>query len=693
MKKDLEKKISELKKKLKKLQSELDEGKKNNENILSRSLNDTTAFHTGNSDNDENFALFHHVVESIPHNIFCKDLDGHFIYANKRYCSTEGLPLEEIIGKTDYDIHPKEYADKYKKDDSRVIETEEVLQLIETHYPNIGKPEHVQVIKAPLYDANNKVNGIIGSFWDITEKREAETALRISEARLRDISRSIPGVIFQVSKKPDKELQFTFVSEQVSDFFRFPTRDMDLTDALRKNIPEKEWHEFINEVKQALTKKRKFDYTFPYITQSNEKLWIHSIASPSFRGNEIVFSGVFLDITRNRQMEERNRELEEQFNSALRMKSVGTLAGGIAHNINNVLMGIQGRISLINLKPDDLENCLKNVQILEQYVKNAADLTRDLLAFARGGKYEVLPTDINELIKNENRLFENTRREITVDENLSSSVRTVEVDRSQIKQAILNLYLNSSQAMPEGGTISVKTYEEALDIYQSHSLDVEQGEYVIIEVSDKGYGIDEETLKHVFEPFFSNRGLEQGTGLGLSSVYGIVKNHGGGISIKSEKGKGTTVKLYFPVSGKPHIIKETSQTSLASGDKHVLIVDDEKMILDVGSKMLISIGYEVEVVQNGEDAIKLVKENSYDLIIMDMIMPKLSGSECAKQIRSFNTNIPILFSSGYSEESDIHKSVSSIGNGFIQKPYTLQELSQKITHILEQKSETNGENV
>lgn len=632
----------------------------------------------------ENRALFHSLVQSIPHNIFSKDKEGRFTFANNRYCITEGRSLHDILGKSDYDLHPAEFADKYVADDRRVMETEEIFQAVETHYPKDGSPVHVQVVKAPLYDAERKVRGMIGIFWDITEKKEAEEALKRSEAQIRDLARNIPGAIFQFTPIGDKKIKFSYLSEQTEKLLGIIHTDPDFTEKLIQGIPEEERLETLNSIANSVRNMRSCECVFPFIRPDGSKVWIHAIASPNRNCNSVVFNGVFLDITRNKSIEERNRELEQQFYSAQRMKAVGTLAGGIAHNINNVLMGIQGRISLINMEPEDIESCLEHVKLIEQYVSNAADMTKDLLAFARGGKYEVKPTDINSFIRKEANLFEKTRRDIVIKEVFQENIPSVEIDRNQMRQVLLNLFLNSSQAMPSGGSITIETMSIDLDEQSAAARSVEAGNFVELRISDTGTGMDEETQKKVFEPFFSRRNQGKGTGLGLSSAYGIIRNHGGFIDIQSTLEKGTTVTIFLPSSTKAPVYDVEQIPKISTGRQSILLIDDEKMILDVGEKMLQKIGYTVHTCSSGKEGIDFVEASNenIDAVIIDMIMPQLSGSETARRIRKIRPDIPILFSSGYSEEEKIHETVSDLKGGFIQKPYTIQDLSHKLKELL-----------
>ncbi len=248
----------------------------------------------------------------------------------------------------------------------------------------------------------------------------------------------------------------------------------------------------------------------------------------------------------------------------------------------------------------------------------------------------------------------------------------------------MNLLLNASQAIPEKGTISISTEQIEVPSDIAGANNVSAGSYIKIRVADTGTGMDDETKRKVFEPFFSKRHSGKGTGLGLSSVYGIVRNHGGFIQIESELNKGTSIYVYLPVTDKPPVYDETADEEISLGRHTILLIDDEEMILDVGEKMLRKIGYSVYSAISGIDAVEYIKNNkaSFDAAIIDMIMPKMSGNETAKELRKLLPDIPILFSSGYSEEEKIHDIVSEMNGKFIQKPYTIQDLSKKLKEML-----------
>ncbi len=389
--------------------------------------------------------------------------------------------------------------------------------------------------------------------------------------------------------------------------------------------------------------------------------------------------GVARDIT------DRKR-LEAQFQQAQKMEAVGTLAGGIAHDFNNLLMGIEGRSSLMSLDIDSEHPHFTHLKGIDGMVKRGAGLTKQLLGFARGGKYEVRPTDLNELIEKSSEMFGRTKKEVRIHRKYQKDLPTAEVDRTQIEQVLLNLYVNAWQAMPGGGDLYIQTENLTLNERDVSPFGVRPGNYVKVSVTDTGVGMDEETQQHIFEPFFTTREMGRGTGLGLASAYGIIKNHGGIINAYSKKGEGATFNIYLPASQREVTTKEKKLADeILKGTETVLLVDDEDMILDVGQEMLTAMGYKVLVARSGKEAIELYEKNKdqIDIIILDMIMPDVSGGDVYDRLKEINPNIRVLLSSGYSISGQANEILKRGCDGFIQKPFNISRLSQGIRKILD----------
>ena len=387
------------------------------------------------------------------------------------------------------------------------------------------------------------------------------------------------------------------------------------------------------------------------------------------------------------RMTEKQEQLESQLQHAKKMESIGTLAGGIAHNFNNLLMGIQGNASMMLLNIDSGNPRHKNLKTIEKLVENGAKLTAQLIGYAREGKYEVKPISLNQLVKDTSDTFGMTKREITVHQDLSERLYGIEADQGQIEQILLNLYVNAVDAMPGGGDLFLKTMNVIDKDMTGKLYKAKPGNYVLLTVRDTGIGMDKETRERVFEPFFTTKGLASGTGLGMASAYGIIKGHGGYIDVDSGKGKGTTFSIYLPATEKMIEEKKVLSDELVKGKGTVLLVDDEKMFLEVGEELLTHLEYEVLLAENGREALELYKKNQdkIDLVLLDMVMPVMGGGEAFDRMKEINTNVKVLLSSGYSLEGEAKEILKRGCDAFIQKPFKMEQLSQKLREILDKK--------
>jgi len=398
------------------------------------------------------------------------------------------------------------------------------------------------------------------------------------------------------------------------------------------------------------------------------------------KGNVTGIVGIFKDISEQ-------KKLESQLIQAQKMEAVGTLAGGIAHDFNNLLMGIQGYTSLMSHDMDVTHPLYDKLKQIENQVASGAELTRQLLGFARRGRYEVSVNDINDIVSKTSSMFGRTKKEITIHVNSKDNIWAVEVDSGQIEQVLLNLYVNASQAMPGGGDLFLKTDNVFLDQGSTRPYGIKRGRYVRVAVTDTGVGMDEETKKRVFEPFFTTKEMGRGTGLGLASAYGIIKGHKGIIEVYSEKGSGATFTIYLPASNKELTRKEQVSTDIVKGEGNILLVDDEDVIIDVGSEMLEALGYKVSVARTGREAIEIFKEkqDEIDMVILDMIMPEMDGGETFNFLKSIDPGVKVIISSGYSADARSTRMMEQGCYGFIQKPYSMNTLSQKVKEVLDKR--------
>ena len=401
-------------------------------------------------------------------------------------------------------------------------------------------------------------------------------------------------------------------------------------------------------------------------------------------GKPVGIAAVARDITKQKQAEEEKRKLEAQFQQAQKIEAIGTLASGIAHDFNNLLMGIQGNLSLMLMDIDSAHPYYERLKNIEKQVQTGARLTSHLLGYARKGRYEVKPIDLNQLAEETSDAFGRTRKEITIHRELPEDLYAIEADPGQIEQVFLNLFINASDAMPGGGDLILRARNVTHKDMKSKLYDPKPGNYVLLTVTDTGTGMDKETIERIFDPFFTTKEMGQGTGLGLASAYGIIKGHGGYIDVGSTKGRGTTFSIYLPASEKrvPKTVRHADR--IIKGSETVLLVDDEETIRQVGQELLEAMGYRVLMARDGNEALEVYKKNrdDIDIVILDMVMPNMGGGEAYDRMKEINPDAKVLLSSGFSIDGEASEILERGCNGFIQKPFTMNELSGKIGEIL-----------
>jgi PAS domain S-box-containing protein len=386
------------------------------------------------------------------------------------------------------------------------------------------------------------------------------------------------------------------------------------------------------------------------------------------------------DITEQKKIQEENRNLEEQLFQAQKMESIGRLAGGIAHDFNNILVGIMGFSEILKLKfPDKSTLEGEAVDIILKGAERAAELTKQLLGFARKGKHNPVPLNINRVIKDVANVSEKIfKKNISINYELEEKVNSIIGDIHQIEQVLTNLIINARDAMPEGGDLFFKTENVSVGKkLKNRHPEFIPGQYVKITIRDSGAGIPAEMLPNIFEPFFTTKSEDKGTGLGLATVYGIVKNHNGYIYVTSEQDKGTEFTLYFPVTLN-NIKSGPAESVIIRGDACILVVDDEEQVRHLTSTMLQSFGYKVLLASDGSEAVKIFQKNNQtvDLVLLDMVMPGIEGKEVFDKLIKIKPDIKVLLTSGYSRNGEANKLLKEGALGFIQKPFRMEKLSK-----------------
>ena len=405
-------------------------------------------------------------------------------------------------------------------------------------------------------------------------------------------------------------------------------------------------------------------------------------------GRIISFVAIKRDITEHLRTEDERAKLQDQLQQAQKMESIGRLAGGVAHDFNNMLSIILGYGDMVHQKLHPGDPLREEVEEILKAGRRSADLTRQLLAFSRKQTLQPEVLNLNDVVRNiEKMLRRLIGEDIALELLLSRDLSHVKVDPGQIEQVIMNLAVNARDAMPIGGKLLIETTEAELDeAYAERHAGVAPGKYVMLAVTDTGCGIDKEVLTQIFDPFFTTKEKEKGTGLGLATVYGIVKQSGGNIWAYSEPGQGATFKIYLPVTGDQPvaIAGEVAQEESSGGGQRILVVEDEAALRGLLEAILSRSGYKVTLAANGGEALLLVEEKGLkpDLVITDVVMPGMSGSVLSERLRRKQPDLKVLFMSGYTDNAIVHHGVLDQGTPFIQKPFTLRDIAEKVRAVL-----------
>ncbi|MBI3005128.1 MAG: PAS domain S-box protein [Ignavibacteriales bacterium] len=395
----------------------------------------------------------------------------------------------------------------------------------------------------------------------------------------------------------------------------------------------------------------------------------------------ILMRAVARDITEK-------KKLEEKILHAQRIDSIGNLAGGVAHDFNNILTSILGSTAIMKRKMKPQEHWYRLVDIIDTAAKRGASLTRQLLTFARKGNVQFRPMVINDIIEETLNLFERSiDKTIDVKKTITADLCLINGDEGQIQQALLNILINARDSMPDGGIIAVQAERINFSDQPTAFTEARVGEYVAVSVADTGLGMPKEVQNRIFEPFFTTKDQGKGTGLGLSVVYGVINSHNGFITVQSEPGVGSQFTLYFPLLEESETLRRSlREPKLLLGRESVLVVDDEKDVGEIIGGMLAQLGYKVTIVDSGKKALALYrKKKRFDVVVLDMNMPMMGGKETFLKLKEIDPNANILLSTGYSNQSVESSQISHAVDGFLQKPYQLEELSKTMRELLERK--------
>ncbi len=394
-----------------------------------------------------------------------------------------------------------------------------------------------------------------------------------------------------------------------------------------------------------------------------------------------------LEISERIKTEDEKKELENDLKQSEKMRALGQLAGGIAHDFNNILAGIVGSVQVLSLKPDDIEKVKKYSNSIYDMAMEAADLNKNLLAFSRKGKIQSISVDVHDCISKTLSILRHAiDKRIGLHKDLKAQNRRITGDPSQISNALLNLGLNARDAMPDGGKLEILTNNLVLNekFCRESVFEIEPGDFIEVCIRDNGIGMTKETIRKIYEPFFTTKGIGKGTGLGLAAVYGIIKDHIGAIQVLSEPGKGSVFKIYLPNEKTVDVHTSEDSEIFSQGEGVILLIDDEYIIRETNREMLEDLGYTVILAQDGEEGVEKFMENadSVDLVLLDMVMPKKNGYDTFKAMRAINPMLKVVVMSGFFRSEGVNELIQEGACDFLQKPVQFEKLVKTLEEHL-----------
>ncbi len=519
---------------------------------------------------------------------------------------------------------------------------------------------------------------------EIQQRSQAEKAKEETENNYRLLAENVRDIIWTA----DLNFRFTYISPSIKHVLGFepaeiigieiqkllsPTSISSAKKAFMEEFAYEGWEQRENPAHSAVD--------LELFRKDGTAIWAETKFSFLYDSEGMIDSllGVTRDITEKMQ-------LQQQFIQAQKMESIGTLAGGIAHDFNNLLGGILGYASLMKTKTTRGDVTFGYADTIEKSANRAAELTGQLLAFARGGKFEPRVVALNRIVRETLEIIGRTfEKQIEIQLRLDENIPTVEADAAQMQQVLMNLCVNARDAMPRGGYLTIQTFSKEHEAESSAGDPaVRPGPYVGLCVADTGNGMNEETKARIFEPFFTTKEKGKGTGLGLSMVYGVVKNHAGFIEVDSKPGRGSTFSVFLPASGKTEIQETRKPKTVQHGNELILVVDDEEVMRYLAKDVLESYGYRVLLASDGLEALDAFKQNGgIGLVIIDMIMPRMGGRETYLKLKELDPQVKALLSTGYDRNGEVREILRSGVTGFIQKPFDLDELLLKVRAALD----------
>ena len=650
-------------------------------------LQGTTRDITERKKSEKEIRKLSEVVETSPEAVVITDMQGNIEYVNEGLLKLGGYKNDSlIVGNSIFLFSDEEGVRKLNEEIIPIILSEGKWRGEVTVKRSDGSTLPTEMICSSIPDEQGKPMHLLSQYHDITWRKNTEEQLRESEQKFRDMTNLLPQIVYEI----DTEGNLTYINKQAFDSFGYSQEEYEKGINVMQTLIPSDRNRAKENIEKVLYGKDVGNPEYTVLRKDGSTFPILIYSSAILKDNiPVGLRGIIVDITERKQAEEERAQMEDQFRHAQKMESVGRLAGGVAHDFNNMLGVILGYTEMSLDKLDPSQPFYTALQEIRKAADRSADLTRQLLAFARRQTISPRVLDLNETVEG---MLKMLCRLIGEDINLSwqpfADLLRIKVDPTQFDQILVNLCANGSDAISGVGKMTIETGKAAFDEdYCREHPGFVPGEYVLLAVSDDGCGMDKEIQDNIFEPFFTTKEVGQGTGLGLATVYGIVKQNDGFINIYSEPGKGTTFNIYLPrYAGKTvQIQDECPEEPISQGHETILLAEDEPAILEMATKMLKRQGYTVLDADTPGVALRLAREYNSEihLLMTDVIMPEMNGRDLANKLASICPDIKCLFMSGYTANVIAHRRVLDDGVNFIQKPFSIQDLASKVREVLD----------
>ncbi|MCF8033420.1 MAG: PAS domain S-box protein [Desulfarculaceae bacterium] len=630
--------------------------------------------------------LFETMFNTIPDAVVVTNTRREIKIANKGVESTFGYKPEELLHKTTQILYADQYKFRYAGNNLFYKDAEKRKDFYITYYKDkSGKEFPGETLGAKLFDDKGEWIGNLGIMRDVTESKKAEEALRSSEQSYRELFDSVNDLVYT------QDLQGRFLSLNPALARIMGYEPEELVGVKTSQLMEPKLRElFDRDYLGTLKREGNHQGTTKYIAKGGGARYIeHNSSLVTAAEGEKYISGIGRDVTERIKAQKQMEALQEQLRHAQKMEAVGTLAGGIAHDFNNILAAIMGYTEIALEEQEEGKPTQNELRGILQSTNRAKKLVQQILTFSRRADTQLKLVDVNhELLVAANLLKQALPKMIDIRLELSEEIAPVMGDPYQIEQILMNLGANSRDAMPDGGTLIIAISQQTVSgLICRACAQPFAGDYVVITVTDTGEGMKKEDLERIFEPFFTTKEVGKGTGLGLATIFGTVRSHGGHITCTSELGKGTTFTIYLPpAEGEVEDVANVEpEEAIEGGQETILLVDDEAHILDIGAQNLSRAGYEVITAPNGEAALEVFKgmRDEIALVILDLSMPGMGGHKCLQELLSLAPDLKIIVSTGYSRDGDLSETMSSGAEALLSKPFSKNEMLKTVRMVLD----------